>query len=282
MAQFAPAKKSLGQNFLVDQNALTKIAELVPGDTELLLEIGPGRGALTELLAQRCEHICLLEKDEALLASTRTQLLLQKREAKATWAEDALDFDYSKIWTDTGLSTSTPLGVAANLPYNVATEILFRLLELRERIPWMVLMFQKEVAKRIAAKPGNRDYGTISVLVQNYYEASEALRLKPESFRPRPKVESSVVYFERLDKPQLEFTPYEWERFRSFIREAFRYRRKTLGNSLNMGKFGPSIRRGFASPAPRVALERANIDAQLRAETLSLQDFGRLFRELCG
>lgn len=277
-ALHARAKKSLGQNFLVDENALDKIAGFLPERVPLLLEIGPGRGALTQRLAVRAEKLCLLEKDEALLAGTRTRLLCEGKPPAATWEADALEFDYGRVWADSGSPPETELVVAANLPYNVATEILFRLIEHRERIPLMVLMFQKEVAERIAASPGGRDFGTISVLIQNFYETKEVLRLKPGAFRPRPKVDSSVVVFRRRERPVLDIGPEAWPRFRDFIRNVFRYRRKTLENSLKMLGYGGSHGKNSLTDA----LRDAGIDGQRRAETLSIPEFGALFRGLHG
>ena len=270
------AKKSLGQNFLVDDIALDRIAALVPEGIPLLLEIGPGQGALTRKLAGRAAKLCLLEKDEALLANTRARLLREGTETAAIWEADALDFDYRKVWTDSGANADTELVVAANLPYNVATEILFRLIDLRARIPYMVLMFQKEVAERIAAKHGGRTFGIISIFIQNFYECEVAMTLRPGSFRPRPKVDSSVVVFRRRERPLLDISGDDWDEFRDFVRNLFRYRRKTLENSLKM----PGL--GYGRDVTMAALYKAGIDGIRRAETLSIPEFGKLFEALSG
>lgn len=279
--QYPRAKKSLGQNFLVDEKALERIASHVPEATRLLLEIGPGRGALTAHLAQRTKKLFLLEKDEELLAGTRTMLRCEGVEPAGTWEADALDFDYAEIWR-VAEDAEADLVVAANLPYNVATEILFRLLNFRERIPLMVLMFQKEVGLRIAAKPGGRAFGIISVFVQNFYEVEEVLRLKPASFRPQPKVESSVLLFRRREHAILDFGAAEWEEFRVFVQNAFRHRRKTLENSLKMS--GGGLAKGGARGTKNLAeaLLEAGIDGRRRAETLSIPELGALFRCLHG
>jgi 16S rRNA (adenine1518-N6/adenine1519-N6)-dimethyltransferase len=187
---------------------------------------------------------------------------------------DALDFDWERIWRDTGSSAELP--VCANLPYNVATEIFFRLLNLRDRIPLMVLMFQKEVALRIAAAPGTRDSGVLSVAAQVHYDVRVQQVLKPGAFRPSPKVDSAVLELRRRPAPLLQLAPGEFEKFLNVVRACFAHRRKTLENSLALeaGKLGWP---GGKEPV-RARLAAAGIDGMRRAETLSIEEFGRLFR----
>ena len=135
------AKKSLGQNFLVDVVAIAKIAGSIPMATPLLLEIGPGRGALSVELFPRAEKFCVLEKDDLFAKNIGETIFVHGSRAHTVFHADALAFDWERIWTESGSAAEVPLSVCANLPYNVATEIFFRLLKLRARIPLMVLMF---------------------------------------------------------------------------------------------------------------------------------------------
>lgn len=275
MNRFAPAKKSLGQNFLVDVNAIQKIIDLIP-NCPLLLEIGPGRGALSGALADRTKQYCALEKDDELSSSLKASLS-QSHPNYKLWNKDALEFDWEKIWQETQLPASTPLTVAANLPYNVATEIFFHLLPLQDRIPLMVLMFQKEVGLRFAAPPGGADYGIISVFAQNFYEVKSAFILKPGSFRPAPKIDSSVVVFKRLAQPRVILSPEEWPQFQSLVKAAFQHRRKTLENSLALWRLLPKGMQPITKNNLGKVLESARIDGSRRAQTLSVEEFGQLF-----
>lgn len=267
------AKRSLGQNFLSSKEAIEKIAEEVPLSTELLLEIGPGKGALTKALLSRAKKFFVLEKDTVLAKKLKHSL----GEKKGLWIEegDALTFDYDRIFTETN-SPSSSLLVLSNLPYNVATEILFRLLEYRDKISKMVLMFQREVAERIKASPGSRKCGAISVFCQNFFTTKLLLHLKPEDFDPRPKVNSSVLVFEKREKPILELSGEEHEKFSAFVQMGFSHRRKTLENVLKLRIH--SLGDFHAIKEPGLILREAGIDPSRRAESLSIADWGELFR----
>ncbi len=275
------AKKSLGQNFLVDKVAIQKIVDAVPSEIPLLLEIGPGRGALSLGLAKKAAKYCVLEKDDVFAKEIGETIRIQGQEEVFVFHTDALDFDWEKLWTETGVAANTQLVVCANLPYNVATEILFRLLERQDRISKMVLMFQKEVGQRIAARPNSKAYGNISVAAQNFYNVSMQQTLKPTAFRPSPKVESAVLVFERREKPVLPFKDREhFLRFHQLVRVCFSHRRKTLENSLSM-ELGRTEWGKFAEKKVlQEILARAKIDGQRRAETLSIEEFGAIFAEL--
>lgn len=271
------AKKSLGQNFLIDKKAITKIAEGIPMGTPLLLEIGPGRGALSTELFPRAEKFCVLEKDDLFAKEIAETLFVHGSRSHFVFHADALEFDWERIWAESGSEPSTQLSVAANLPYNVATEIFFRLLRLRERIPVMVLMFQKEVAERIAAKEGSRDSGVLSVAAQVFYDVKVQQILKPGAFRPSPKVDSAVLEFRRREKPLLDFSSHEeFEDFLELVRAGFSMRRKTLLNGLAMK----------LSHIPKARMEgilrELGIDPIRRAETLTIAEFGKLFKALSG
>jgi len=277
------AKKSLGQNFLVDRAAIARIAGAVPSGIPLLLEIGPGRGALSTELFPKAERFCALEKDDIFAKEIGETLFVHGSRAHHVFHTDALEFDWERLWTETGAAPMAPLSVCANLPYNVATEIFFRLLALRDRIPLMVLMFQKEVGERFAARPGSRNSGVLSVAAQNFYEVKVQQLLKPGAFRPSPKVDSAVLEFHRLPSPVVAFAgEEEFQRFLSLVRAAFAHRRKTLENSLAMeiGKISWAGGQALSKAVLKERLGALGIDGGRRAETLTIEEFGRLYRSL--
>lgn len=275
------AKKSLGQNFLKDQNAIAKIVESMPENTPLLLEIGPGRGAISTEIFKRAQKYAVLEKDDVFAEKIEGTLFIHGSRNHTVFHADALEFDWERIWTDTGSDPSTPLSVAANLPYNVATEILFRLLDRDARIPYMVLMFQKEVGLRIAAKPRTKDYGIISVAAQNLYDVKIQQILKPGAFVPAPKVDSAVLEFRRREQPIVPTVDLEERRrFHDVVRVCFAHRRKTLDNSLAMEAHRIGWAKVQGKAAVLVKMQEAGIKPGVRAEELTVEDYGRLFRTL--
>lgn len=255
-ASGAPPKKSLGQHFLTDPNILRKIvdaARLSSADT--VLEIGPGRGDLTQHLARAAGCVFAVEFDRRLLPSLQSDLgdLGNVHLVRG----DALTFPLHRL----------PFGSAAvaNLPYNVATAILMRLVEERARFSRLVLMFQKEVADRITASPGTKDYGSLTLAVRYVMDAEILFKIPPGAFSPPPKVDSAVVRLVPLPAPRVKVRD---ERFLfSVIRAAFGQRRKTLRNALR------SIADAEALSA---AGKDADIDLARRGETLSLDEFARL------
>lgn len=272
------AKKSLGQNFLVDDHAIRIILAAVPNDAHTIFEIGPGKGALSLELTHQCELLLLLEKDEALLAGTRTRLKIEKGAQLHTWAGDALEFDFGRIWQET--AAANDITVVSNLPYNVATEILFRLLPWRGRIQTMILMFQEEVARRISAKNGTKAYGAISVLTQIYFEVEHLLKLGPGSFHPRPKVDSGVLRLERRESPLIDITPEEWPHFSEFVHLFFRQRRKTLLNSLHHNISELSGAKNYDKDELVAKLAQVGLEGSERAETLPIRTIFKLFQTL--
>ena len=261
------AKKSLGQNFLSDQTVIQKISDAIPEETPLLLEIGPGRGALTFKIFERAKKFCVIEKDDTLVESIRRELSgLGKGDF--VWHGDALEFPYGEIWERTKSSVDTPLTIAGNLPYNVATEILLRLLPLAERIERMVLMFQKEVGERLGADSNTKAYGSLSILAQNWYDVKKLMIVKPGAFKPAPKVDSIVLTFVRRPKPQIDLSDRErFLRFEKLIRSAFAYRRKTVENSLKIAQSHRDWKK---------VLAEAGIEGKRRAETISIAEFKTL------
>jgi len=256
----APAhvpRRSLGQHFLIDKNIVHKIvrlAELQPGET--VLEIGPGRGILTEALLDSSGFVVAVELDAALCAHLRATL--GRRSNFRLVEGDALTFDYAQV--------PSPFLVVANLPYYVSTPLLFRLLEDRRRIDRLVLMLQEEVVARLAAAPGGKDYGALSIAAQFYCEVRQAFRVPPTCFRPKPQVGSAVVVLTPLPKPRVSVADEAF--FFRIVRAGFAHRRKALPNSLRD--------EGFEGAPTAAALEQAGIDPRRRAETLSIEEFAAL------
>ena len=255
------ARKRFGQNFLVDHNCCAKIVELANiSENDTVLEIGPGRGAITKLLAEKGCQVFALEIDRDLKAHLNEQFKAI-RNVKIIEG-DALNFDFSSLLP----SSSRPLKVVANLPYNVATPILFKLLESRIIIEKMVLMFQKEVAARITSLPGNKSFGILSIFPQLYSDISVGLTLPPGAFKPAPKVDSQVLIFELLS--QSRFKVENEDLLKQIVKTAFSQRRKKLSNTLK--SLFPDVEAG------KKIFNLANIDSSRRAETLSIEEFCRL------
>lgn len=258
-------RRALGQHFLRDPRIVRAIADLARLTREdLCLEIGPGEGALTSLLAERAGRLLALEVDERLIAGLRPRL------ASFPHAEvrhaDARRFDYSTLPAFRPLSTGRVV-VVGNLPYSVSKPILERLVDARTAIAEMVLTLQKEVAERVAAAPGSRRYGALSVLTKLHCEVRVAMVIPPGAFRPAPEVDSAVLHLRVLPAPCV---PVGDERgFRRVVKAAFAQRRKNLANAL-AGGLGTSV------ATARQRLRAAGIDPERRAETLSLDEFARL------
>jgi 16S rRNA (adenine1518-N6/adenine1519-N6)-dimethyltransferase len=247
------AKKHLGQNFLYDPSILTRIidaAGLSPDDT--VVEIGPGPGRLTRLLADAVKKVIAVELDEALYERLRSEFV-GYRNVELIHG-DAMKFPYENVGT---------FKVVSNIPYYITTPIVFRLLEAKGNLESMTLTIQKEVAERIAAAPGGKDYGVLSIMVQYHAMPEMQFIIPKEAFRPAPKVDSAVLYMKILEKPSVEVE--DEEMFFRVVKTAFSQRRKTLSNSLK--GFGGNIKE---------LLTAAGIDPGRRPETLSLEEFARL------
>ena len=257
------AKKSLGQNFLLDLNLTSKIARLA-GDISGhdVLEVGPGPGGLTRgLLAAGARRVVALEKDPRCMPAL-AQISAAYPGRLDVFNADALEFDMRDQLTG-------PVRVVANLPYNVGTELLVRWLTPKEWPPFwnsLTLMFQKEVAERIIAKPGTKAYGRLGILAQWKSNPSVVMELPPEAFTPPPKVHSAVVHLEALAEPRF---PAPAGLLSSTVAMAFNQRRKMLRSSLKS-----------AAPDIETALRDAGLEPTARAEEISLDGFCALARRL--
>lgn len=259
------AKKSFGQNFLVDGNYINKIiAALAPQSSETIIEIGSGRGALTEKLVASGANIIAIELEREMLAVLKEKF--ENFENFQLIESDALKIDYSRFQIP-----DSKLKLAANLPFYISTAILQKLIEQREVFSEMILMFQREVVERITAREGNKERGFLSVLVQNYLTVEKLFDVPPNAFRPAPKVWSAVV---RL-QPKIEIGIKNEEIFREIISAAFRQKRKTIFN--NLKNSGENLTKFFdKNGGIKETLEKVQIDANRRAETLTIDEWKQL------
>lgn len=253
------ADKKLGQNFLIDENIVKNIveaAQLSPEDT--VLEVGPGIGTLTQGLAESGASVVAVELDKRLLPVLDTTLAGYDNVRIVNG--DILQVDIMSI------VGAKQFKVCANLPYYITTPIIFALLEKRLPMECLVAMVQKEVAERMAAKPGGKDYGALSVAIQYYTEPEIAFLVPPSSFIPAPAVDSAVIVCRRRQEPPVEVC--DEELFFRVVKAAFSLRRKMLSNSLKS--------MGITSEQCTKWLSLAGIDSKRRAETLSLDEFAAL------
>ena len=252
MNKVSPLKR-FGQNYLQDQNIIKKIiAEIDPKENELIIEIGPGQGAITKMLLESKANLTAIEIDKRVIDDLQTRYtdlqLLQS---------DFLKLDLNQF-TD---SSEKKLRVVGNIPYNITSPILFKLFENNTIVLDAVFMVQYEVAKRMTAKMGSKDYGILSVLLEYFGNTKLAFKVSPNVFYPKPNVDSAVVHINFNDKRNnSEFNLM----FKSIVKSAFGNRRKTLKNSLSNGIFA------------EVNFSDCGIDLSLRAEQLNVNDFIKL------
>ena len=251
-------RKRFGQNFLHDPVVIGKIVSAVhPAPHDRLLEIGPGQGAITVPILAAAGELSVVELDRDLIGP------LQERCADIgklmVHNADALSFDFCQLVTD------IPLRVIGNLPYNISTPLLFHLLDQHHCIKDMHFMLQKEVVERMAAGPGSRQYGRLSIMLQYRCRVTHLFTIGPEAFDPPPKVESAFVRLEPFHQPPVQVT--DEVLFGKVVKQAFSQRRKTLRNTL----------RELLDAATITTL---GIDPSARAETLAIQDFAVLANHL--
>lgn len=266
------AKKSLGQNFLTDRNIVQKIAEAAEVDYDTVVEIGPGIGALTLALAARAEQVIALELDKKIVPVLRE---VTSGFANITIVEgDAVKENFDTLVEGVAGPQKAREGyrVAANLPYYVTTPIIMHLFEKDFNIKSMVFMMQKEVADRIMAEPGGKDYGSLSVVVQFFAKPSLVTKVPPTVFLPQPEVESAVIRLDKHKSPPVNISNKEF--FFKVVRAAFGKRRKTLLNALSNSALK------LDKNLIQKACEKSGIDPKTRAETLSIEQFADLSENL--
>lgn len=258
------AKKSFGQHFLEPVWAEKVVRAAAVAAHDVILEIGPGRGAITHLLAAQVAHVAAFEIDRDLVPRLKATAPPNVTIVQGDFLDQSADGIRAAVRA-TGLGQGT-LRVVGNLPYNVASPILFKLLALRrDGLPIVdaQVMLQREVADRLTAQPGTKDYGVLSVLIRHHAEADRVLALPPGAFRPPPKVHSAVV---RLRFHQPDPAPHDAETFAAVTRAIFTRRRKTLANALQAYRSGGVVE----------ALQRAGLDGRRRPETLTISELVHL------
>ncbi|MGG4398429.1 16S rRNA (adenine(1518)-N(6)/adenine(1519)-N(6))-dimethyltransferase RsmA [Paenibacillus thiaminolyticus] len=259
-------KKSLGQNFLVDMNIMRRIVDAAELDgTTGALEIGPGIGALTEQLAQQAGQVAAVEIDQRLIPILGE--VLEPYPNVRVVHGDVLKVDLGELFREQ-FQTMNKVSVVANLPYYVTTPILMRLLEERLPLKNIVVMIQKEVAERMAAQPGTKEYGSLSAAVQYFSEPQLVCTVPPSVFIPQPNVESAVIKLRIREQPPVEAK--DEALLFEVIQGAFAQRRKTLWNNMK-AKYGTA----WGTELLSQAFAEADIDPNRRGETLSLEEFAR-------
>lgn len=263
-------KPKLGQNFLVDENACLRIADAL-GDISqrTVVEIGPGHGAITGLLAPRCARLHCIEFDPAL---ARELTFRFRNDPHVTIHHaDILETDLMQLRTDNGELTTGPLDVVGNLPYYITSDILLHLFAVARQglLARAVVMMQREVADRIAAPPGVSDYGPLSAFTQLHAQVTNLFTLPPSAFNPPPDVYSTVVRLEFASRfTELGVEP---ETFNKFLRASFAQKRKTLSNNLRNAGYTPTQ---LAEAWPQ------DLAPQVRSEAVPLEQMATLFRSL--
>lgn len=267
--QISAPRARLGQNFLSDAQAPGRIVAAL-GDLagRTVIEIGPGRGAITESLAARAGHVVAIEIDRDLAAELRDRFPAGK---VTVVNEDVLAFDFAQAAATAGAR----LRVVGNLPYYITSPILLKLAESHSALDFAVLMVQREVADRVAAEPGSpdhcsRDYGALSVAVQMHGPVEPLFTLPPSSFVPPPQVHSTVIRWRFA--PRFAELDVDGDQFLRFARQAFAQKRKTLINNLRAA--------GIAQEAAAAALAEAGVEAHVRAEAVPMEKLAALFRAL--
>ncbi len=261
--------KRLGQSFLEDRNVINKILKTsdIHGD-DTVVEIGAGVGIMTEAIAQKARKVIALEIDPRMVG------ILKERLAGYHHVDivqtDVLEYNFSPVSFE---SLSKKIKVIGNIPYNISSQILFQLLAYRNHISSMILMFQKELADRLIASPGTKEYGIPTVLVSMYSECYREMVITRSCFYPEPKVMSAVMKMSLREKPLMDLKDHEF--FFKIVKIAFSKRRKTLLNNIRN-----SQELGYSERDVIKALEKACIDGMRRGETLTAEELGRLSNAL--
>lgn len=258
------AKKRFGQNFLVDNNIVQRIVSSInPQTDDLMVEIGPGLGAMTKPVLEQLNHLHVIELDRDVIPRLLQNIGPVAGQRLSIHQCDVLKFNFEAFCQEQ--ATNRKLRIIGNLPYNISTPVLFHLLKSRHTIADMHFMLQKEVVDRIAAAPGNSTYGRLSVMIQAYFNVTALFKVSPFAFRPAPKVDSAIL---RL-VPEYRYSEdiSDFRQFETLVRTAFSQRRKTLKNTLkklcNVSQ-----------------IEAAGLQPGQRAEELSVAEFVRLNQQI--
>ena len=246
------ARKRFGQNFLIDHGIIREIVRAVhPQKDDEIVEIGPGKGAITQLLADSCDNLSVIELDRDLVPWLKVKF--EHHPNFQLFQADALQFDFAQL-----IKNERPLRIVGNLSYNISTPLIFHLLSYASRVQDMHFMLQKEVVKRMAAKAGDSAYGRLSIMVQYYCAVEDLFDVPPTSFDPAPKVDSAIV---RLTPyAQLPFVANNIKSLETLVNVAFQQRRKTLRNSLKQLLSAEQ-------------LETLPVNLQLRPEDITLEEY---------
>jgi 16S rRNA (adenine1518-N6/adenine1519-N6)-dimethyltransferase len=246
------ARKRFGQNFLIDHGIIRDIVRAVhPQKNDCVVEIGPGKGAITELLADACDNLSVIELDRDLVPWLNIKF--EKHANFQLFQADALQFNFAQL-----IKNNQRLRIVGNLPYNISTPLIFHLLSYSTQVQDMHFMLQKEVVKRMAATAGESAYGRLGIMVQYYCKVENLFAVPPTAFDPAPKVESAIVRLiphEQLPHPATNFKTFE-----KLVNVAFQQRRKTLRNALKQ------------LLAPEM-IEQLPIDTAVRAEEITLAEY---------
>lgn len=262
------AKKALGQNFLVDGNVIANIIKAADvGSDDRVLEVGPGRGAITSRLAESAARVVAVEWDRDLVPLLRASLggYASTEIVHGDILRTDLNRLLSPLWPG-------PWKVVANLPYNISSQVLFKFIEDRYLFSDLLLMLQKEVGDRLVAPPSCKDYGVLTVLCGLHFDIERVFLVKPGSFRPVPKVDSVVLRFRVLPRPRVDVV--DEQVFRKVVKASFAQRRKTLLNCLRAAEFFPDGER------IQEVFSRSGIDGRRRGETLTLEEFALLTKSV--
>ena len=257
--------KRFGQSFLIDPNIINRIvASAGVGPEDTVVEIGAGAGIMTGMLCDRAREVFALEVDGRMIGVLKEEL--GARSNVTVMHQDVLTYDFSEAFR---ASTERPLVVVGNIPYNISSQILLRLIKYRHILSTVVLMFQKEVAERIIARPGAKQYSILSVLTLLYFDCKRIATVSPGCFYPKPRIDSTVLKMTSRVCPLAEVK--DPEVFQAVVRAAFSKRRKTLANSM---KNNPFLL--FSDTEVFEIMSQADIDQKRRGETLTIEEFARM------
>lgn len=246
------ARKRFGQNFLIDHGIIRDIVRSVhPRKDDVIVEIGPGKGAITQLLADACDNLNVIELDRDLVPWLKVKF--EKHPNFQLFQADALQFDFAQL-----IRNDKPLRIVGNLPYNISTPLIFHLLSYASKVQDMHFMLQKEVVKRMAAQPGESAYGRLGIMVQYYCAVEDLFDVPPTSFDPAPKVDSAIVRL--IPYKELPYVANNIKTLETLVNVAFQQRRKTLRNSLKQLLTAEQ-------------LENLPVDLSLRPEEISLPEY---------